>query len=102
MFLQKPSGCVAGDEALARGSWAEARKAFEAALNIAEVPEALEGLGNAAWWLDLGDLVFEARERAYRLYLAREERRGTCSAWPAASPLTWRQRSHIRARATIS
>jgi DNA-binding NarL/FixJ family response regulator len=77
MFLQKPSGCLAGDEALARGAWAEAREAFEAALNIAEAPEALEGLGNAAWWLDLSDLVFNARERAYRLYLAREERRAS-------------------------
>lgn len=77
MFLQKPTGCVAGDEALARGAWAEAREAFEAALNIAETPESLEGLGNAAWWLDMGDLVFDARERAYRLYLARKDRRAS-------------------------
>ena len=34
----------------------------------------LEGLGTAAWWLDLADLVFDSRERAYRLYLARGER----------------------------
>jgi LuxR family transcriptional regulator, maltose regulon positive regulatory protein len=69
MSLPRPLECVPGDEALARGAWAEARTAFEAALSIRELPEALEGLGKAAWWLDLADLVFDARERAYRLYL---------------------------------
>jgi DNA-binding CsgD family transcriptional regulator len=39
-----------------------------------ETPEGLEGLGYAAWWLDLADLVFDSRERAYRLYLARNQR----------------------------
>jgi len=38
------------------------------------MPEALEGLGIAAWWLDQADTVFDAREHAYRLYLAREDR----------------------------
>jgi DNA-binding CsgD family transcriptional regulator len=57
-----------------RGAWAESRSAFEAALNIRESPEALEGLGTAAWWLDLAELVFDSRERAYRLYLARGDR----------------------------
>ncbi|HYM22039.1 MAG TPA: LuxR C-terminal-related transcriptional regulator [Vicinamibacterales bacterium] len=66
----------AGDEALARGAWTEARSAFEAALAAEETPEALEGLGTAAWWLDLADIVFDARERAYRLYLARDDRGG--------------------------
>jgi DNA-binding NarL/FixJ family response regulator len=59
----------AAEEALARGAWAEARHAFEAALRERETPEALEGLGLAAWWLDLADIVFDARERAYRLFL---------------------------------
>lgn len=68
-------GCSAGHEALARGDWSEARLAFEAALRNVDDPEAWEGLGNAAWWLDLGDLVFESRERAFRLYLARDDRR---------------------------
>lgn len=57
-----------------RGAWAEARAAFEAALRIGEFPEAFEGLGTAAWWLDLADVVFDSRERAYRLYLARGDR----------------------------
>lgn len=67
----RPPECLAGDDALARGAWAEAREAFETALGDRELPEALEGLGKAAWWLDLSDLVFDSRERAYRLYLAR-------------------------------
>src|SRR5260221_84023 len=32
-----------------------------------EGPEALEGLGLAGWWLDLADVAFDSRERAYRL-----------------------------------
>src|SRR5262245_32108800 len=74
MSLTRPSGCVEGDEALARGAWTEAREAFEAALAVQETPESLEGLGTAAWWLDVADLVFDSRERAYRLYLANGNR----------------------------
>jgi hypothetical protein len=66
MSLPRPPECVPGDVALARGAWAEARTAFEAALRTRELPEALEGLGKTAWWLDLADLVFDTRERAYR------------------------------------
>jgi LuxR family maltose regulon positive regulatory protein len=75
MSLTRPSGCVEGDDALARGKWSEARDAFEAALAVQETPESLEGLGTAAWWLDLADVVFDSRERAYRLYLANGNRR---------------------------
>jgi DNA-binding NarL/FixJ family response regulator len=60
---------MTGPEALARGSWTEARTAFASALTVSESPEALEGLALAAWWLDDGEAVFEARERAYKLYL---------------------------------
>jgi LuxR family maltose regulon positive regulatory protein len=76
MTLPRPSECLSGDQALARGAWAEARGAFEEVLRIREIPEALEGLGTAAWWLDLADLVFDSRERAYRLYLAGGDRAG--------------------------
>ncbi|MEP7116531.1 MAG: LuxR C-terminal-related transcriptional regulator [Acidobacteriota bacterium] len=58
----------AGRAALGRGDWHAARLAFERALQAEEHPEALEGLGLAAWWLDLGDVVFDVRERAYRIY----------------------------------
>jgi hypothetical protein len=65
--------CRKGDAALRRGAWAEAREAFAAALSIAETPEALEGLGLASWWLDLADDVFDSRERAYRLFVDRND-----------------------------
>src|SRR5437868_6661390 len=52
----------AGRAALRSGEWAEARRAFEQALASGETPEALEGLGLAAWWLDQGDEVFQAGE----------------------------------------
>ncbi len=71
----KSPECLAGDEALRRGAWTEAREAFDAVLRVDEIPEALEGLGLAAWWLDLADVVFDSRERAYRLYVARDDRR---------------------------
>jgi LuxR family transcriptional regulator, maltose regulon positive regulatory protein len=64
-----------GREALSRGAWQEARAAFEAALDGAESPEALEGLGLAAWWLNDGRVVFDARRAAYRLYRERGDRR---------------------------
>jgi LuxR family transcriptional regulator, maltose regulon positive regulatory protein len=74
MPATRSSVFFAGDDALARGAWQEAREAFEETLGAHELPEALEGLGSAAWWLDLADLVFDSRERAYRLYLARGDR----------------------------
>lgn len=49
-------------------------KPFEETPGARELPEALEGLGIAAWWLDLADLVFDSRERAYRLSQARGDR----------------------------
>ena len=69
----RPPECEPGDAALARGAWADARQAYESALASAETPEALEGLGLAAWWLDLAEVVFDARERSYRLYLSRDD-----------------------------
>ena len=70
MTALKPSGCPNGDEALSRGAWDEACQAYEEATAQCDSPEILEGLGTAAWWLDRADLVFDSRERAYRLYLA--------------------------------
>jgi DNA-binding NarL/FixJ family response regulator len=70
----RPADCALGDAALRRGAWAEARDVFDAALTARESPEALEGLGTAAWWLDLADVLFDARERAYRLYLDRGDK----------------------------
>ncbi|MFZ0273577.1 MAG: LuxR C-terminal-related transcriptional regulator [Acidobacteriaceae bacterium] len=88
MSQPRPAECLEGDEALARGAWAEARALFEAVLRADELPEALEGLATAAWWLDLAEVVFDARERAYRLFLARDDRLGAARiavwlAWDA-------------------
>ena len=63
-----------GQAALERGDWEGAKQAFESSLLQGDDPEALEGLGLAAWWLDLADVVFDARERAYRGFLERDDR----------------------------
>jgi DNA-binding NarL/FixJ family response regulator len=76
MSALKPLGCQNGDEALSRGAWEEARQAFQEASGNLGSPEAFEGLGTAAWWLDQADLVFDSRERAYRLYLAAGNQEG--------------------------
>jgi LuxR family transcriptional regulator, maltose regulon positive regulatory protein len=64
------------NEALARAEWDRARDGFERVLTAGETPEALEGLGMAAWWLDDVETVFATRERAFQLYRARGDRRG--------------------------
>jgi LuxR family maltose regulon positive regulatory protein len=80
----------AGRTALGRGDWPAARLAFEASLRAEENPEALEGLGLAAWWLDLADVVFNARERAYRIYREQDDSLGAARmavwlAWDTAA-----------------
>ena len=65
---------------LRQGRWREARAAFEAA---PETAESLEGLSWSAWWLDDAEAVFDARERAYRLY------RESGNAAAAARMATW-------------
>lgn len=85
MWSQRPADCVSGDECLSRGAWPEARDAFESSLRERESPEALEGLALAAWWLDDAEVVFDARERAYRLYTERGDRQsaGRIAVWLA-------------------
>jgi LuxR family maltose regulon positive regulatory protein len=80
-----PAGRRLGDAALRRGDWSAARDAFASALKIEESPEAFEGLGLAAWWLDLADEVFASRERAYRLFVERDDRPGAArvAVWMA-------------------
>jgi LuxR family transcriptional regulator, maltose regulon positive regulatory protein len=74
------------DEALARGAWSDARDLLNASLASGETPELLERLGLAAWWLDDADVVFQSRERAYRLYLDADDR---VSAARVAVWLAW-------------
>jgi len=54
-----------GHAALASGEWTEARDAFARVLAVADVPEALDGLGRALWWLRDADGAVVNRERAY-------------------------------------
>ena len=74
---------TAGRAALEAGAWTQAQQAFARALAVEKTPEAFEGLGLAAWWLDLAEVVFDAREQAYRGYLSRGDRN------PAARLAVW-------------
>jgi DNA-binding CsgD family transcriptional regulator len=78
-----------GLRALAESRWADARDHFESALHLQESPEVLEGLSWAAWWQDDAPLVFEARERAYRLY------RGRARVADAARMAVWLAIDHL-------
>jgi LuxR family transcriptional regulator, maltose regulon positive regulatory protein len=79
----------AGWAALSQGRWDAARSAFADALAHDESPESLEGLSWAAWWLDDADTVFDARERACRLY----RKRGDVAS--AARMATWLAADHL-------
>jgi len=90
MSLEQQSELEAGRKALEAGAWQDARLAFERLLQIDETPEALEGLGLAAWWLDLADVVFDSRERAFRGYRSRGDHRSAARvavwmAWDSAA-----------------
>src|SRR5262245_48131386 len=87
-----------GRDALGRGAWEHARDAFEAAVNEQRTPEALEGLGDACWWLNDAPRVFDAREEAYRLYHERGDR---ASAARIALWLYWDYRA-FRSDAAVS
>lgn len=68
-----PSECAEdlmtdGQQAMEQTDWSEAKKCFEAALEIKETPDVLESLGLAAWWLDDADTTFKSREKAFQLY----------------------------------
>src|SRR4029079_11458852 len=78
--------------ALSQGDWEGAKAAFEDSIAAGESPEALEGLGAAAQMLNDDGLTFEARERAYRMYLDGGDRgpAGRVAAWLAADCLLFR------------
>jgi DNA-binding CsgD family transcriptional regulator/predicted negative regulator of RcsB-dependent stress response len=82
----------AGWTALGSGDWERARAAFEEALADGETPEALEGMGWVGHMLNEDRLTFDARERAYRLYLERGDKGSAArmAAWLAADSLMFR------------
>ena len=59
----------AGWAALSNGNWQGASASFAECLLDGETPEALEGMGWVGQMLNEDQLTFDARERAYRLYL---------------------------------
>lgn len=87
---------AAGTRALATGAWDESLASFQAALATGETPEALEGVATAAWWLDDIPLIFESRERAYRLYQQAGDRQG------AARLATWLGLDHYLFRGEMA
>jgi DNA-binding NarL/FixJ family response regulator len=64
---------AAGLSALARGDWAAAKGAFEAAWDDQGSADALDGLGRSLWWLGDAAGALDARARAFAL-LRREGR----------------------------
>jgi tetratricopeptide (TPR) repeat protein len=82
----------AGWAALSNGDWEGARASFEESLLQGETPEALEGMGWVGQMLNEDRLTFDARERAYRLYLERGDNGSAAriAAWLAADHLLFR------------
>ncbi|HEU5004254.1 MAG TPA: LuxR C-terminal-related transcriptional regulator [Actinomycetota bacterium] len=77
-------GVVAdANAALDRGEWKAAKAGFETALGEEQTPEALDGLGQALWWLNNLHAGIELRERAYAGYKALGMRA------PAGRVATW-------------
>jgi LuxR family maltose regulon positive regulatory protein len=59
---------AAARDALRRGSWQEARGLLAAIPDLQESAPALEAYALSCWWLEEIPAMFEARERAFRLY----------------------------------
>lgn len=78
-----------GWTALRAGHWQAARAWFSGAIESNATPEAFEGLSWAAWWLDDAEAMFEARERAFRLYRERGDGASAArmAAWLASDEL---------------
>jgi ATP/maltotriose-dependent transcriptional regulator MalT len=81
-----------GRAALARRDWTAARQAFDRALTLGESPEALEGVGMAAWWAEDYPGAIRAREQAYRILRAAGDRAGAArmAVWLASDYADYR------------
>jgi LuxR family transcriptional regulator, maltose regulon positive regulatory protein len=83
---------AAGQAALSRGAWQQARARFETAVASDAAPEALEGLSWATWWLEDVEACIDARERAYHRYRDAGDARG------AARMALWLGDDHVEFR----
>jgi ATP/maltotriose-dependent transcriptional regulator MalT len=73
------SALEAGLRAIQDGEWAAARDAFTTALHEEDVPEGLNGLADALWWLGDTQASVEHRERAYALFRKRSDAAGAAT-----------------------
>ena len=73
MTRQIEAPLAAGQAALSAGDWLEARDAFRAALELGENGEALNGLGEALWWLGETRESVNCRERAFSDFRRRRD-----------------------------
>jgi DNA-binding NarL/FixJ family response regulator len=78
-----------GTRAMDRADWQRARDAFEAVLEAEESAVALEGLGQALWFLGEPAEGIASRERAFEVYL----RDGRCD--DAARVAVWVSHQHF-------
>ena len=81
----------AGKTALLECRWVEARAAFERAVDGGAGPEALEGIAQAAFFLDEPDAAVDAHERAYAAYRSAER---AVDAARVAIALAWEYRAY--------
>ncbi len=82
----------AGEVALSRAAWNEAREHFERAVLEEDSAAAWEGLSWANWWLGDTEPMFAARERAFRAFRQAEDARGAAriAAWLANDAVDFR------------
>jgi DNA-binding NarL/FixJ family response regulator len=83
---------AAGQRALDRGEWEEARRRFRLALDAGGSAEAWEGLAAATWWLEEYAVTLDARENAFRLYAERGDRQAAArmANWLAIDSMDYR------------
>jgi ATP/maltotriose-dependent transcriptional regulator MalT len=83
---------AAGQEALGRAAWRQARACFEEALATSDTPAAWEGVSRAAWWQGDEAATLAARERAHRAYLEAGDPVGAArmAMWLASDHLDFR------------
>ena len=87
----------AGQEAMQRAAWKEARACFEAALVHEATADAYEGLSWACWWQDDFTPLVAARETAFRLFRQQNDSLGAArmAMWLAADYCDFRGEAAI-------